>query len=68
MMEQAAELWSWLETGGFFYVCGDASRMARDVDAALLKVCETAGGLDAEGAAAYVKNLKTQKRYCRDVY
>jgi sulfite reductase (NADPH) flavoprotein alpha-component len=68
MLEQAGELWSWLEAGGYFYVCGDAARMAKDVDAALHQVCETAGGLGAEVAATYVKNLKTQKRYCRDVY
>jgi sulfite reductase (NADPH) flavoprotein alpha-component len=68
MIENAAELWAWLEAGGHFYVCGDAARMAKDVDAALHKVCEMAGGLDADGAIAYVKNLKTQKRYCRDVY
>jgi len=68
MIENAAELWAWLEAGGYFYVCGDAARMAKDVDAALHKVCEMAGGLDAEGAIAYVKKLKTEKRYCRDVY
>jgi sulfite reductase (NADPH) flavoprotein alpha-component len=68
MIEHAGELWAWLEAGGYFYVCGDAARMAKDVDAALHKVCEIAGKLDAEGALAYVKNLKTQKRYCRDVY
>ena len=68
MTENAAELWAWLEAGAYFYVCGDAARMAKDVDAALHKVCEIAGGLDAEGATAYVKTLKTQKRYCRDVY
>ena len=68
MTENAEELWAWLEAGGYFYVCGDAARMAKDVDAALHKVCEIAGKLDPEGAIAYVKNLKTQKRYCRDVY
>jgi sulfite reductase (NADPH) flavoprotein alpha-component len=68
MVENAAEMWAWLEAGGYFYVCGEAARMAKDVDAALHKVCELAGKLDAESAIAYVKNLKTQKRYCRDVY
>ncbi len=68
MIENAAELWAWLEAGGYFYVCGDAARMAKDVDASLHKVCELAGNLDSEEAIAYVKNLKTQKRYCRDVY
>ncbi len=68
MIESAVEMWAWLEEGGYFYVCGEAARMAKDVDAALHKVCEVAGKLSAEGAIAYVKNLKTQKRYCRDVY
>jgi sulfite reductase (NADPH) flavoprotein alpha-component len=68
MLENAQEMWTWLEAGGYFYVCGEAARMAKDVDAALHKVCEIAGKLDPDGAIAYVKNLKTQKRYCRDVY
>jgi sulfite reductase (NADPH) flavoprotein alpha-component len=52
----------------YFYVCGDAARMAKDVDTALHKIAETAGGLSAEQAADYVKQLKTEKRYLRDVY
>ena len=68
MTEQAAELWAWLESGAHFYVCGDASRMAKDVDAALHKVIETAGGKSAEEAVAYVAKLKADKRYQRDVY
>lgn len=68
MIEAAAELWSWLEQGAHFYVCGDASRMAKDVDAALHQIIETAGGLNTELSADYVKKLKTDKRYQRDVY
>ena len=68
MIENAAELWSWLEAGAHFYVCGDASRMAKDVDAALHKVIETNGGLDAAAAQEYVKRLKAERRYQRDVY
>ena len=68
MLEAATELFAWLEAGGHFYVCGDASRMAKDVDAALHKVIETAGKKTAEEAAAYVQNLKATKRYARDVY
>ena len=68
MAEQAAELWKWLESGAHFYVCGDASRMAKDVDAALHKAIETAGGKSAEEATAYVAKLKADKRYQRDVY
>jgi sulfite reductase (NADPH) flavoprotein alpha-component len=68
MLENAAELWSWLEAGAHFYVCGDASRMAKDVDAALHNIIETAGGRSADEAKAYVAKLKSDKRYQRDVY
>ncbi|MDR3459875.1 MAG: sulfite reductase subunit alpha [Verrucomicrobiae bacterium] len=68
MLENAAELWAWLEAGAHFYVCGDASRMARDVDDALHKIIESAGGKSAEDAKAYVAKLKSDKRYQRDVY
>ena len=68
MLQNAAEFWSWLEAGGHFYICGDASRMAKDVDAALHKIVETAGGTSADGAKAYVAKLKADKRYQCDVY
>jgi sulfite reductase (NADPH) flavoprotein alpha-component len=68
MLENAAELWKWLEQGAHFYVCGDAKRMARDVDAALQQAIQTAGAQSADEAAAYVQRLKTAKRYQRDVY
>lgn len=68
MLEQAVELWAWLQDSASFYVCGDAKRMAKDVDAALHRVAETAGGLSPEGAADFVAQLKTEKRYLRDVY
>lgn len=68
MLENAAELWSWLESGAHFYVCGDASRMAKDVDDSLHKIVETAGGKSADDAKAYVAKLKSEKRYQRDVY
>jgi sulfite reductase (NADPH) flavoprotein alpha-component len=68
MLERPAELWSWLQEGAHFYVCGDASRMAKDVDAALHQIAETAGGLGTEAAAEFVKKLKAEKRYQRDVY
>ena len=68
MLENAAELYAWLEQGAHFYVCGDASRMAKDVDAALHQVIEKAGGKSPEGAATYVQSLKAAKRYARDVY
>jgi sulfite reductase (NADPH) flavoprotein alpha-component len=68
MIEQAAELFAWLEEGAHFYVCGDASRMARDVEAALHQVVKKAGGKTSEQAAGYVQNLRATKRYARDVY
>ena len=68
MLESATELYAWLEAGAHFYVCGDASRMAKDVDLALHQVIEKAGGKSPEAAANYVQALKTAKRYQRDVY
>ncbi|MFT4081894.1 MAG: bifunctional nitrate reductase/sulfite reductase flavoprotein subunit alpha [Nocardioides sp.] len=68
MREQAAQLWDWLQDGAHFYVCGDASRMAKDVDAALIDVARQAGGLSPEGAVEYVKELASAQRYVRDVY
>jgi NADPH-dependent sulfite reductase flavoprotein alpha-component len=68
MLEQGAQLWQWLEAGGYFYVCGDAQRMAKDVDAALRTVVAEHGGMDAAQAAAYVEGLSKAKRYLRDVY
>ncbi len=68
MLENAAELWAWLEQGAHFYVCGDASRMAKDVDLALHQVIEQAGGKSTADAVAYVQALKAAKRYARDVY
>ncbi len=68
MLEHAAELYAWLEAGAHFYVCGDATRMAKDVDAALHTVVERAGKKSPDEAAAYIAALKTAKRYARDVY
>jgi sulfite reductase (NADPH) flavoprotein alpha-component len=68
MLENAAELYAWLEQGAHFYVCGDASRMAKDVDVALHKVVELAGKKSPDEASAYVQALKAAKRYARDVY
>ena len=68
MLEQAETLFNWIEDGASFYVCGDAGRMAKDVDAALHEVIRTAGGLSEDAAAVYVRRLKSQKRYLRDVY
>ena len=68
MLENAAELWRWLQEGAHFYVCGDAKRMATDVDAALRRVVAEQGGMSPEGAKAYVGELTKAKRYQRDVY
>ena len=68
MREQGEKLFQWLEAGGYFFVCGDARRMAADVDRALHKVIEQHGGKSADEAKQYVKRLQLQKRYVRDVY
>ncbi|MFM9593074.1 molybdopterin-dependent oxidoreductase [Streptomyces scabiei] len=68
MREHGPELWHWLQDGARFYVCGDASRMAKDVDRALRDVAVAHGGMTEDEAAAYVKQLATEKRYVRDVY
>lgn len=68
MLEHGRELFGWLEDGGHFYVCGDATRMAKDVDKALHDVVAEHGGLSADGALEYVNTLKREKRYVRDVY
>ena len=68
MLESGKEFWDWLDGGGHFYVCGDASRMAKDVDKALHTIAMEHGGLSEEDAIAYFKELKKEKRYARDVY
>jgi len=68
MLENAAGIWQWLEEGAHFFVCGDAKRMSKDVDAALSTIIEKEGGKSPEQAAEYVENLKKTKRYKRDVY
>ncbi|MFJ2240136.1 molybdopterin-dependent oxidoreductase [Streptomyces sp. NPDC087859] len=68
MREHGPELWRWLQDGAHFYVCGDASRMAKDVDRALKDIAVAHGGLGEQEAAAYVKQLAAAKRYVRDVY
>jgi sulfite reductase (NADPH) flavoprotein alpha-component len=68
MREHGAQLWSWLEEGAHFYVCGDASRMAKDVDQALRDVVCQHGGLSEDQAGDYVRKLGSDKRYVRDVY
>lgn len=68
MLDAGAELWRWMEDGAHFYVCGDATRMARDVDDALMKIIRKYGSMSAEAAHDYKKELVATKRYVRDVY
>lgn len=68
MLEQAPRFWSWLQDGASIYVCGDAARMAKDVDATLHSIVASQGNLDAEAATEYVQTLKDDQRYHRDVY
>ncbi|MFT3944296.1 MAG: sulfite reductase flavoprotein subunit alpha [Ancrocorticia sp.] len=68
MREKASELYAWLEEGAYFYVCGDASRMAKDVERALLQVIEEKSGTGEDGARDYLTQMKKEKRYVRDVY
>ncbi|MGZ0654560.1 diflavin oxidoreductase [Coraliomargarita sp. W4R72] len=68
IVEHAEEFYAWLEEGGYIYICGDASRMAKDVDAAIHKAVEIAGGKTEDEAKAYVEAIKKAKRYLRDVY
>lgn len=68
MRANAAELWAWLQNGGYFFVCGDAKRMAKDVDQALHDIIAEQGAMPIEQAQEYVKQMKKDKRYQRDVY
>jgi sulfite reductase (NADPH) flavoprotein alpha-component len=68
MLEQSAEFWRWLQEGACLYVCGDALRMAKDVDTTLHAIVERQGSLNHEAAQDYVERLKDEHRYHRDVY
>lgn len=68
MTENGKELFNWLENGAYFFICGDAYRMAKDVDKVLHDIIEEHGQLSSEQAAEYINQLKKQKRYVRDVY
>jgi sulfite reductase (NADPH) flavoprotein alpha-component len=68
MRQHAADVWSWLEDGAHFYVCGDASRMAKDVEMALLEIIRGQSGRSEDDALAYLAELKKTRRYQRDVY
>ena len=66
--ENSTALWQWLQEGAYFYVCGDASKMAKDVEQALLEVIAKEGNLSPDEAEDYLNELREEKRYQRDVY
>lgn len=68
LLEQAPQFWSWLQDGASVYVCGDATRMAKDVETALHTIAEMQGGMSREKAKEFVIHLKDERRYHRDVY
>ncbi|MEG2113889.1 MAG: NADPH-dependent assimilatory sulfite reductase flavoprotein subunit [Hafnia sp.] len=68
LREQGAEVWRWIEKGAHIYVCGDANRMAKDVEQALLELLAEHGGMDAEQADEFLSELRVERRYQRDVY
>ncbi|WP_269496092.1 assimilatory sulfite reductase (NADPH) flavoprotein subunit [Castellaniella sp. S9] len=68
LAERGAEVYDWIQGGAHVYVCGDATRMARDVHATLLEIARDQGGLDEEGARQWLDELAAQGRYARDVY
>ena len=68
LLDHAADIWQWLQKGAHFYVCGDATHMAKDVHQAMLDIAASEGGMSAEEAEAYLVALKKDKRYQRDVY
>jgi sulfite reductase (NADPH) flavoprotein alpha-component len=68
MLENAKELWAWLQKGAYFYVCGDAKRMAKDVEAALVEIVAAFGVRSTNEAIGFVAELKKSGRYQQDVY
>lgn len=68
MLERAQELWKWLQDGAVFYVCGDASRMAKDVDQALRTIAQEQGSMSEDDSVAWIKALQKERRYLKDVY
>ncbi len=68
MWQHGADFWAWLEAGAVVYVCGDASRMASDVNQMIIRICARYGRMTLRDAEAYVKQLLAEKHYLRDVY
>ena len=68
MYEERKSLWEWIHNGAYFFVCGDAEEMAKDVDITLHRIAREVGGLSEEDARHYIKRMRAEKRYCTDVY
>jgi len=70
MKKHGEEIWAWIDGGAYFYVCGDKSRMAKDVHKTLISICAEHGGMSEEDAHEFVETqmMRTEKRYLRDVY
>ena len=68
MLKEASKLWEWLQKGSYFFVCGDASSMAKDVEATLIEIAQNEGGFDLDKARLFLKDLRKQGRYLRDIY
>ena len=70
MKKNGSEIWEWINGGGYFYVCGDKSRMAKDVHQTLIDICSEHGEMSPEDAKSFVEDvmMKKEKRYLRDVY
>ena len=70
MKKHGEEIWAWIDGGAYFYVCGDKSRMAKDVHKTLISICGEHGGMSEEDAHEFVENrmMRVEKRYLRDVY
>jgi sulfite reductase (NADPH) flavoprotein alpha-component len=68
ILEQAEQVWQWIQEGAYLYVCGDATRMAKDVHEAFIAVAEQEGKMSRDDAEEFINNLRKEKRYQRDVY
>ena len=68
MLEKGKELFEWITGGAYLYVCGDATYMAKDVEAALLQILQDHGEMDLITGRNYLKNMRKEKRYLRDIY
>jgi len=68
ILENGEKLWQWIQDGAYLYICGDATRMAKDVHEALIEIAQQHGKLSRQQAEELMNNLRKEKRYQRDVY